>query len=70
MPVFNATEFQRIVTHVRTRRAEYANDAAIGKPKSWEAYCTLVGQIKALDDVDDQMVQITGSPEATDEKDV
>lgn len=70
MPVFSATEFQRIVTYVRERRDDLAKDAAIGKPKSWDAYCTLVGQIKALDDVESQMIAITGSPEATDEKDV
>lgn len=70
MPVFNATEFQRIVTFVRERRDACAKEAAIGRPKTWDAYQHLIGQIKALDDVERQMVEITGSPEATDEKDV
>lgn len=70
MPLHTATEFQRILAFVRKRRAESAEGVCIGKTKTWDDYRHETGYIKALDEVETEMRKITGSPEASDERDV
>lgn len=55
---------------MRETRATRAEEVAIGKCTSWEAYQRDVAYIKAMDDVEEEMKTITGNQEALEEKDV
>ena len=45
---------------MRERRATAAQDLALGKPKTIEAYRELVGYIRALDEVETEIGNLIG----------
>ena len=70
MPRYTASEFERILTFVRERRADRAQQVTIGRPKTWDEYQRDIAYIKAMDDVESEMARITGTEENPTEKDV
>lgn len=70
MPRYGASEFERLLSFVRERRAEEAQDVAIGKPKCWDDYCRSMGRIRTLDEIETEMKRITGTPDGATEQEM
>lgn len=69
MPLYTASEFQRVLDFVRKSRAARAELVVIGRPKTWDEYQRDIAYIRAMDDVESEMAKITGTEESPTEKD-
>lgn len=53
-------QLHELLLHVLHRRAEQAELAAIGRPKSWDEYQRILGRIAELDGIREKIETIAG----------